>query len=200
MVNKVRLLFALVVLVMTSCSHSLKPVDYVHYVEDSKNGLHPWQEKSLFLFSLQYKPLDYVALEELRQQQVTSQQLKQEKKSFGTMQYFTLRISTKDSSNDLLKTGTKTAQEYSKRQNYFDFIIQNDLKLIEGGDTLPCRLCHFVRNYGLTPYGDFVLGFEQPKNESDLKFIYNDNILGTGPVTFLIRQSSIDHIPQIKTD
>ena len=197
-----RLFLAILILFSASCSHTLKPVEYVHYVEDVKNGLHPIQEKQPYVFSLQYKPLDYVALEELRQAEVSSEELKKEIKSFGAMQYFTFRISTTDSTKDALKVNKASDKESTERQNYFDFYIQRDLKLIEGSDTLPCRLCHCVRGNGLTPYNDFVLAFDHPKKvvNGDLTFIYEDKILKTGTVTFLIAQSSINHIPQLKTD
>jgi len=194
--------FICLIFFVCSCEHQeLKPLDYVQYIENPKNGLHPTIEKIPFVFSLQYKPLDYVALEELRQPNVTYNQLKEEKKSFGNMQYFTLRISTTDSTNDVLKTGTSSKEDYSKRQNYFDFNIQRDLKLIEYGDTLPCRLCHCIRSYGLAPYSDFVLAFDgQLKDDGDIKFIYEDKMLKTGLVTFVITQNSITNIPKIKTD
>jgi len=188
-------------LVVVSCHHSLKPIEYVKYVEDNKNGLHLKQTRQQFIYSLQYKPLDYVALEELRQEQVTASELQQEKKSFGNMQYFTFRISSSDSTKDILKEGTTTNEEYSQRQNYFDFHIQRDLKLIEDGDTLACRLCHCIRTYGLTPYADFVLAFEgNHKSKVDMLFKYDDKILNTGAVDFVIKNSSIKNLPEVKTE
>jgi hypothetical protein len=200
--QKLYLFLLSLTVILDSCSHTLKPIDYVHYVEDPKNGLHPSHVQQPFLFSLQYKPLDYVALQEIRQLQVSEGQLEDEKRSFGTLQYFTFRISSTDSTKDVLNVQTTSDKDYSQRQNYFDFYLQRDIKLIENGDTLPCRLFHCVRSYGLTPYSDFVLGFDNPKDKrgSDIKFVYEDKILKSGTISFLITQNSMKHIPQIKTD
>lgn len=194
------IMFATVVL--GSCSKSrLVPGEYVNWVKNPENGLVASKKMGAFEFSLLYKPVEYIALMEARGHSVSKEDVNKRKQELDGMQYYTLKIATtKD--NEIMKTGITSEYEYYQRLEYFISPAQDDISIVEGKDTLPCQLYHFERNYGVAPYSTIVLGF--PKSgetgeKNDKLFIYNDRVLGTGPVMLAIRQSDIDNVPELIT-
>ncbi len=176
---------------------SLSPSDYVRWVENGENGLCATKQIEDFEFSILYKPLNYVALRETNKDSVTEERIEKNKDELKDLQYFTLKIKAKEG-NDLLKTGISTDQEYFDRLNYLSGFMQDDIKLIEGKDTLICKLFHMERNYGLAPYNNFVLGFSATKNENDKLVEINDKAFGVGKVILKIKKEDIQNIPQLK--
>jgi hypothetical protein len=95
----------------------------------------------------------------------------------------------------------RTEGDYFQRLEYLTSNVQNDISLIEGTDTIPCGLCHYERNYGLSPYANIVLGFKKAsgKNEKqDRIFVYDDQIWGVGKIMLKISNSDIDNVPFMK--
>lgn len=183
----------------------LVPRDYAKWIENTNNGLRIEKEIGDYIFDIQYKPLDYAALLEIKKDSVSKQEIEKIKKEMEGLQYYTLKISAKNFSGDILKYKLNDMGNYSKRVEYFSFGMQNDLKIIEQGDTLPCTLHHFERSYGLSPYITFDLGFQdkdekKEKKESDEKIVYyNDSILGIGPIKIAFKNKDIQNIPRLKT-
>jgi hypothetical protein len=181
----------------TSCSQGvLSPISYAKWVSDSDNGLNTKKKIGHYEFSLQYKPLDYVVLLE-EGVKVPLDKLESRKKELEGMQYFTFRI-TSLTEDDMLRTDQQDENEYYQRLEYFVSSAQDDISLIDGGDTLPCAIYHFERNYGLAPFNNIVLGFEKSgKNAGDKTLVYNDNALGAGPVLLTIKGNAVKQIPQL---
>ena len=192
------ILTILSILLLSSCfREALPPAEYKSWVENKENGLWVAKELGDFEFSILYKPTDYVALLELNPDSVEEQKIENSKKELGDMQYFTLKIKASQG-NDLLKTRVESEMQYFERLNYLSTFMQDDIKLIEAGDTLPCKLFHMERNYGLAPYNNFVLGFAATKNENDKQVEINDKVFGVGKVILKVSKEDVDNIPQLK--
>lgn len=182
---------------------ALTVVEYIRWVEDESNGLIVSKVIQDFVFSVQYKPLNYVALKSLKRTAPDEEQLSKEMVEIEDLQYYTLRIGTNDGTKDLLKAGIESEDDYFMRIEYFSFHIQKDLQLIDGLDTLPCVLHHFERTYGITPHTNIVLAFKLPEDKSAegmLKaktLIYNDQILGTGKILLTIKEEDLRMIPHL---
>jgi hypothetical protein len=115
------------------------------------------------------------------------------------MQYYNLRIELKDGTGELLKHGATSAADYKGRVNYFAFAMQNDIKLVEGDDTVPCLLFHYERAYDVAPYGTFLLAFPLPKNsKTDRTLIFTDHGFNKGIIKFFYRGADINNQPQLE--
>lgn len=182
----------------------LRPRDYLSWMENPNNGMIVSHRISDMSFSVFYKPLDYVALKELDKTDVDLPELTKKREELEGLQYFTLRIASEES-KDLLRAHETSSEDYNLRIQYFSFHMQNDIRLVDGRDTIPCVLNHFERTYGLAPYRDFVLAFDQSENSgqqneiSDKTIIYEDRIFGKGTVKLKVKAQDIKHIPQIIT-
>jgi hypothetical protein len=176
------------------------PAEYVQWVEDEQNGLKAAKTIGDYTFELQYKPDEYVVLRENSVAMPSAQEMRSETASIADMQYFTFRISS-DSGNDLLNDEPESASEYSSRLVYFSSLMQQDISLVENGDTLPCMLFHFERTFGVDTRSTFLLGFPKSKDMSTEKtFIYDDQELRTGTIILNIAGESIQNIPSLKLD
>ena len=193
-----------------SSVESLQPDQYVRWVENEENGLRTSKSIGNFNFTLQYKPIEYVVVKEEREPRLKKEVLKRRKEELKGMQYFTLKMESKDGRTEALKNGITEPNEYYSRLEYFTTWVNADIKLVEGKDTLPCVLSHFERNYGLAPFNNLVIAFDlededsilhasTPGVEKDKLIIFNDRVLGSGPLKFRIKQSSINNIPKLET-
>lgn len=191
------LLFAL--LVWSSCNpSSLSPADYMAWVRNDDNGLRVEKVIDQYTFSLQYKPFEYEALQELGPAKATRSSVEAKRAMYDSTQYFTLHIKSGNHQEVLNTNGN--ALEQAQWLEYFMGPAQDDILLVDGKDTLPCILYHFERSYNLDNGNAIVLGFEKTSRShtGDKEIIYNDQVLETGPVHFTISQAAIQKIPQIR--
>lgn len=152
-----------------------------------------------FRFKLQYKPAAYLAIRELKKTEISSAELSEKAAAMEEMQYFTLQLGLADGS-DILKSSIEKSGDFSRNIEYLSFYIQQDLKLVEGGDTLPCLLHHFERDYGISHFAKIVLAFEKSNNvAADKTLIFNDRQFGAGTVSMTILSQSLNNLPKIKT-
>lgn len=177
----------------------LSPRAYVAWVEDKNNGLKVEKTIEEFTYTLQYKPLEYVALMELKKDAVGGLELNKKIEEYDGLQYYTFRIST-ESRMELLKKNLKETNEYYGRIQYFSFDMQKDLKLIEGKDTLNCVLFHFERVYGLAPYATFVLGFPLTDGINDKTLFYDEQVFGSGKIYLTIQSKNCKKTPSVITN
>ena len=183
------------------------PLEYVDWIEDPANGLLVKKDVGDYNFTILYKPLDYIIIKEKKDDKLKKEDLQTEKSEIEDLQYFTFKIGLKANSGDLLKYNLTKVNDYYARVEYFSFAMQNDLKLLDGNDTLNCILHHFERTFGLAPYCNFVLGFKLSENSpgkivthfSDKTLIYNDRVLGIGPIKLTVKGNNIKNIPKLIT-
>jgi hypothetical protein len=187
--------------------HSLKPKEFVKYIEDQDNGISTEKIIGDISYSLQYKPYEYIAIKELKKEKINSDELAQKIDEIKGLQYFDFKISNLNMSEDILRKNLSNENEFEQRIRYFSFEMQNDLKLIDCSDTLDCNLFHFERTYGLSSYTIFLLGF--PINNSvkigqvnlcNKTLLYIDKIFNQGKIFITIESDNIKNIPKIITD
>jgi hypothetical protein len=200
MKNRIKyLLLILAAIYFVACRHeSLSPHEYVKWVRASDNGLNVQKKIDGFEFILQYKPSEYIVLNQHKSDTVSKERIEKELADYSGLQYYTFSVSS-ENEKDLLKADITIENEYYSRLEYFTSYAQDDISLVENGDTLACVLYHFERNYALSPKVDLVLGFEKTKSfsTSDKQFIFHDRILGIGPIQLTIEVSSINHLPTV---
>lgn len=92
-----------------------------------------------------------------------------------------LRICS-DSSEDLLKAGLSSTDEYFTRLDYLSFNLRKNIWLSDGDIILVCSNATFVRNYGIAPYLDFILifNYDNRLKRQELVLTINDIVWKTG--------------------
>jgi hypothetical protein len=190
-------------LAFTGCGKKeLVPLDYVAWVEDSSNGLRETKVFGEIEVTAQYKPAEYVVAIEQRQTELDTKVLLKRKEDMKGLRHYMIRFSTVDKSKDFMKYDIASEEEYYAKQNYLSFGFQQDIALVEDGDTLPCVLFSCVRNYGISPNVDFAVAFESKRNTEEPAgqvLIINDQVVGVGTMKFSISKETIKSIPTIRT-
>ncbi len=181
-------------------SDPLTPNEMIRWVENKDNGL--FQEKTIedITFSALFKPIHYMTVIEYRNVlNPTPEQLKKAEETYAGMTYFTYKMSTDKTQDELLKYKLSSSDEYYHRLEYYSFKAQNDFSLVSGNDTIACKLFHFERTFGLAPVLTFVLGFKgEPKTDRDFTLIYKDRIFNKGLIKLNYSPEILNSIPKIK--
>lgn len=178
----------------------LYPGEYIAWIKDPAHSF--YQEKIIrdISFSALYKPYEYIACQEQRTDSIKETTLVKYREELGGMQYFDLRIAISGGTGELLKHQLNSAGDYEKRVDYFAFDMQNDIRLIEAGDTLPCSLFHFERIYDVAPYSSFLLGFPVSGKKSESKtLVFHDKVFNKGIIKFVFNAKNIATLPKLKT-
>jgi hypothetical protein len=174
-------------MLMTACSHApLAPGAFVAYAMDKDNGLVQTRDFDDLALRLRYRPVEELVLQELGTEAPSD-----------SIQHAMKALKVKD----LLNARSPDPDDYFRKQYYFGSLVDADLLLVIGADTLPCALAHFERTYGAAPFNELVVSFIDDSPEpyrDDLHFIYNDRAFGLGPVEFVIRKEDLQQLPSLK--
>jgi hypothetical protein len=115
------------------------------------------------------------------------------------MEYFDLYI--RSDKGDFIKKQSSSEEDFYNRLYYYSFSFADDIKLIQGNDTLACNLFHFERDYDLGKEKRFLLGFESKEksdNKND-KILYIDSkALGLAIIKIQIKKGDLENIPEVK--
>lgn len=171
------------------------PREYVQFVRNTENGLNQSLSKGNFTFKLQYKPLDYIALLE-QKNNATHKTISIRKKDLAGLQYYNVRIQS-NLGEDVLKSGITEEKEYYNRLNYLSTFLKNDLFVIQGADTLKPVLYLFERNYGLAPFCTSVIAFKETDSlhKFEKKFIIDEQAFIGEQLQFTITKKDLKNIP-----
>ena len=183
--------------IFLSCnSNSLSPTDYLKWIAEHRTLLTDSHRQNDVTAALTYLPSDWLAINEAGQ---NPEQIAAVRKEYEGLEYYRLRLAASDGQGDILQLRASGTDAYYQRVEYFSFGFQNDLRLLSGPDTLPCRLFHFERNYGAAPYMDFMLGFDQNAgNNYDRRLIYYDRVYSDSTIQLTIPFINIHRIPNLK--
>ncbi len=195
-------MICLLILAVSCNKRSVSTSEFVAYVDNPSNNL--IKEKTIGAVQLkcEFKPTEYVLIRDKYKDlgNMNFQLNENELGGIEKLNHFYLRLSTTDHV-EILKKDIQTEQEYYQRLEYYTNIIQQDLFLVSGGDTIPCKYSLFERNYGSSPNSILLVGFDatNQKEDDDIFFIYDDHVLGIGPVQFEIDSKDLNKIPKLET-
>jgi hypothetical protein len=184
------------VLCLCACRDGLSPQEYAHWIEDPANGLNITKNEKGYRFTLNYQPIEYIVAMQLRQSEIPEKVLKEEINKMEDLQYYTFKLSTQDGkpvfSGDSLN--------FPEKMIYLLSGMQKDMVLLEGADSLPCKLFHFEEANGVLPYDNCVMAFERSKGtQQDKTFLYRADKLGIDWVKIPVKAAEINKIPKLKT-
>ncbi len=186
----------MIIWLLASCQDKVQPATYAKWVENQENGLRQTQIVEDYIFSLQYKPIEYMVALQERTPKLQTNVLKREKEKMEGLQYFNFKLSTL-SGNPAL---SNEKIDFEDKNRYLTSGMQKDLFLLEGTDTLQCRMFHFEGANGILPYDNCVLAFDKNEdNNKDRTFLYRADKLGLEWIKMTIKAEDIQRIPQLKT-
>lgn len=184
-----------------SCGKStLVASDYVSWVNDPTNGLLKHKMITPLEVELLYKPIPYIIANEQRTNEINKEAYEARFKKLEGLQYYTLKLSIVGQEQDVTNFQVMDQTQQQDRLAYLSFAMQEDIKLVEGNDTLPCVLYHFERSYDVTAFRTFVLAFEQraTHKEEDKTLVLDLAYFKTGPIKINYNRSDLSQIPNLK--
>ena len=199
MINKT--LFGItLIFFLASCSgvDTLDGKSYLSWVKNPKNGLRIQKELSGIIYSAQFKPYEFIVLNEEKEHSLPKDILNKRKKELDGMIYYNFRISSNQSS-DVLNFGLSEKSDYINRLNYLSYDFQNNIQLVTDKDSVNCGLYHFVQGHGIVPYVDMVLGFPIDDQNTDQTLVIDDKVFGNGIIKFFIAKEDVIKTPQLET-
>ncbi|MDR1678409.1 MAG: hypothetical protein LBR81_01365 [Prevotellaceae bacterium] len=183
--------------IVSAVPKELSPVDYAAWIQNEEAGLKLRSQHGAYKYELQYQPPAYLVVVQERTEQIEEKLLREEINKRGDLQYFSFKMSTIDGKGILSNKDIAI----DNRDSYLLSGLQQDIKLVEGTDTLNCVMLHFESSNNLIPYDNCVLAFEKSKHRSeDLIFLYNTHKYDQAWVRIIIERKNINRIPKLKTN
>jgi hypothetical protein len=194
-----RTLFTLVMaVVFAGCTWQPRTArELQEWVNDPDHGLVTEQRFGDLSLRLSYQPEQLLRL---RDQENGDTLEVSSSDRYGGSHQFVMRIQA-DGVSNLLDAPSPAGHDHNAKLYYYTTLVQDDLLLVVGQDTIPCAQAHFERNYGSAPFNNLVFSFVDEHQEpfrDDLELIYYDRAFGAGPITFTIRRDDLLDIPQPK--
>jgi hypothetical protein len=179
----------------------LSPKEFMNWILDDTNGLSVSNEGELFKYTLRYRPATEIALIETGPN-YTQLMLDSLVKRHEGLEYYLLKLESKQPMADVLKAGVPDETAYYERLNYLTFDVQSDIAIVTDGDTSMCSLYHLERNYGTAPYLKMLLAFPSVDtgfvNEREV-LLYSRIEPMPQLIKFSISNNNIHSIPKLKT-
>jgi hypothetical protein len=181
----------------SSASKQLNPEAYVRWCNNAENKLLLVKEIQDFKYALQFKPAAFIALQESKSiKNIDSTVFYHRILELENTLQFNLQLSTINNESIL---NPISGDDYFQRLAYLTTSLNNDLFLLSENDTIPCTFYHFERNYNIAPYVTVVFGFEtsQIPVSKAYDIVYNDQLLGAGPLIFNYPVAQLKNIPAL---
>lgn len=184
-----------------SLDSAVIPSDYVQWVINPENDLRKIKKVADIKIDVQYKPIPFIITNELRTNTINKKVYKKRVEELEGAQYFTIKVSVDpEVATDITQYKVSNVEEHQNRLYYLSYQLQNDIKLIEGKDTLAPQLFHFERAYDLAPHRTFVMAFETKKKNvnQDKVFLIDSPALETGPIKIKFKAEDLNNLPTLK--
>ena len=154
-----------------------------------------------FTLQAQYEPIDCLIAKQKRSDNIKKVEYLDMKKELEGLQYFTVNLGTSLRGTNIANYETTDEAEIQKRLYYLSFKMQKDFKLVEGSDTLPCRLYHFEKMNDFANVKTISLAFDKRTegNDKDKTLIVDSPLLNSEPIKLNFDIKNIKNIPPLKT-
>ncbi len=186
-------------LVFTSaCNH--QPVTFSEYklwFSDPDNGFVKKKEINDLVFSVQYRPVDYQLVSELKEyEEYTQIALDSIRHSYAGGKYFLLEVGTKNKEvNDMVMTRSlQNFEDFKEMVHHAAFGLNHNVSLIADGDTIKPSLYHFERGYELGRRARFLFAFPVANSKSieTMTFCYDDVFFNSHRLNFRFKKSDMN--------
>jgi hypothetical protein len=149
-------------------------------------------------YTCEYIPAEYNAVK-LLQPNTRTELIREAVNLSRGFAYFKLSLKSSERSSGLLDPNTLDANTYNFRLQYFNAQAQENLKLLNGTDTLNCTQYMFENPYSLKSSVNLMLGFKLGSSMAynNLQLIYNDQLFNGGLVKFHFDQNDLSQLPEL---
>lgn len=167
----------------------LTPKEYTEWTAKPNKFLIKEKTISEFNYKIKYLPTEQLVINELNKSNkpITTENINTLKTEYEGMEYFEMRVQVENYNDELAKYLVSDMSEYQTRIAYMAFAMQNNIKLsTEINNEIPCKLFHFERTYGITPYTTFLFAFSKQdiRNATERTIIYDDELFNKGRLKF----------------
>lgn len=187
-------MLVIVSMLNSSCKKTLTPAEYDQFIHDPDNGLRKTEIIGDYEVSALYETSEYI---HSRESNISSRSPTDRQSDLDKYEHFQFRIKHIPGGN-ILESNQDEFNNMNSRIQHYSFEAQNDFFLVNGNDTLPCKLSHYSRNYNLTPTVDLSLTFDKTDPQHDLKLIYADNQFNLGKIKFVFHREDIENAPNVE--
>lgn len=170
------------------------------WMKNNKNGLVKERIINRIKYKVSFQPIDWLMLKSDKQLAMNNQDIKV-KSDYENVLTFTLDITDTSGNYSMLRYELRHESEYYDRINYYSNLIQNDLYLVEGTDTLPCMFTHMEQTYNVSPINTITIEFvrkDKSKRYNDTWLVYNDRVFNSGILKFYFKKEDLNNIPELK--
>lgn len=197
-------LFFLCLFLSVSCTDTPKTLKaYKKWFYNAENQF--IQEKKIGMLTLNaiYTPTAYLVAKELDDgKQYTADEIEKIRHDYEGGKNFILQIVVdmeQDVEGDaLLKKQVRSLDEWRTLIEKLSFHMKDNLRLIEGKDTIVPSMYHFERGYELGQVQRFIVSFPSDKEDEDMILMFDDEHFDTGRNYFDF--SDIKDIPTLPID
>jgi hypothetical protein len=168
---------------------ALSPDEYMIWSGQPNNFLIREKTISEFNYKIKYLPTEQLIINDLKKsdKEITVENIAQLEKEYEGMEYFEMRVQVDQYNDELAKYQISDISEYQTRIAYMAFAMKNNITLsTEFKESIPCKLFHFERTYGITPYTTFLFAFskEDIADAYDRTVVYDDELFNKGRLKF----------------
>ena len=165
-------------------SKTLSPADYAAWLHNPENELRCSASAGQIELTALYKPLESIVLQEADAKTLASSEaIAERKRALADLQYYEVRLANPLSSDP-------TFQQYLGT-------LQQDIALVDGGDSLACVLFHHEPSMGVKPHETLLLGFSRTSNTNDKTLLIDLSQLGQGVAALNFSASALANLPKL---
>ncbi len=181
-------------LLFIGCSKSnLSPKEMITWLEDKENGLIKQEIIDGAKYTVTLHPSQYLEARAII-----------ENDSFMLANCndqncsIIVKMEPTDNQTQFLKLGVVQKEEPFGRINYYMNGFQNDIKILNGDDTLTVENLIYERLYNVSPAQLILFGFKVKNFNNSIKVIFEDRAINTGKMQFEFSSDVLTSIPRIK--
>lgn len=190
------IIFASATIFASCATSSVRPEGYLDWYKQHSEDFVSRKSVGPFGFQLTYLPAELLVMQEHGSEIAESPQWDSLVADRGDFDYYSLRLVSKESNIPILKHPAWNIDDYQERVQYMAFTMQKNIKMLHGSDTAQCALYHFERSYDVTPFSTLMLAFPRT-SEASATLLYDDQVLGLGPVMMPAHKPTPESLPEL---
>ncbi len=170
----------------------------IEYSQEHRTSLEQAYEGKELRSTLKYLPPDMVAYRDYELLGDEKVSFEDYKKGYQSTAQFELRLYDKNIAGIQERIKEHESNEFIAK--YYNYQMQGDLKLVQGGDTLDCVNYHPVQLGGSTNHLLFLCDFDLDlsKTKGDISVLYFDRIFGQEIMSHRFETQVLNQVPTIK--
>lgn len=186
-------------IIISNKEQNLTATEFIRWCADESNSLNKTKDISEFKYNLMYLSPQSMAYLELRTEEHDYARFQKTCDHYTEMTYFNLKIEVPKSSGELLKYELQSPLQYENRIKYISFNMQNDICLVQKGDSLRPGLYQFERIFEVAPYSTVMMAFDNKKfnREKEFTIVFNDKLFDKGYIKFNYKNGQLTNVPHI---